>query len=223
MINIITIEREYGCGGGEIARKLSERLGWKLWDELLTCEIARLSHCTQSEVELREERLDPLYYRLFKSIMRGSFEGSLNVHRLKLLDADSILRITEHVTQKAAAEGQCVIVGRGSQHFLRHRDDTLRTFLYAPREVKIDRLIAEGLNEKDAEESVDTVDSERAAFIEKYFHIEWPNRPVYHAMLNTVIGVEGVIDSIVGLKKTLEQRTRGEPSSPSQGGCNESC
>ena len=104
MITIITIEREYGCGGAEIARKTAERLGWKLWDELLTGEIARLSNCRQSEVKSREERVDPLYYRLFKSILRGSFEGSLNAHRLKLLDADSIQRITEHVVQKAAAE-----------------------------------------------------------------------------------------------------------------------
>ena len=88
MITIITIEREYGCGGAEIARKTAERLGWKLWDELLTGEIARLSNCRQSEVKSREERVDPLYYRLFKSILRGSFEGSLNAHRLKLLDAD---------------------------------------------------------------------------------------------------------------------------------------
>lgn len=100
MVEIITIEREYGCGGGEIARKLADRLGWKLWDELLTCEIARLSHCKQSEVEAREERVDPLYCRLFKSILRGSFEGSLNVHRLKLLDADSILRITQQVVRR---------------------------------------------------------------------------------------------------------------------------
>ncbi|HEX8800118.1 MAG TPA: cytidylate kinase-like family protein, partial [Terriglobales bacterium] len=133
MINIVTIEREYGCGGGEIACKTADRLGWKLWDQLLTSEIARLSNCKQSEVESREERLDPLYYRLFKSILRGSFEGSLNVHRLKLLDADSILRITQQVVQKAASEGNCVIVGRGSQHFLRHRNDTLRIFLYGPR------------------------------------------------------------------------------------------
>ncbi len=48
MIKIIAIEREYGCGGGDIARKLAEHLGWKLWDELLTCEIARMSNCKQS-------------------------------------------------------------------------------------------------------------------------------------------------------------------------------
>jgi cytidylate kinase len=204
VINIIAIEREYGCGGAEIARKTAERLGWKLWDELLTCEIARLSNCKQSEVSSREERVDPLYYRLFKSILRGSFEGSLNVHRLKLLDADSILRITQQVIQQAATEGNCVIVGRGAQHFLRHRNDTLRIFLYAPREAKIHRLIAEGVSETDAEQGVDVVDSERAAFVEKYFRMQWPNRSVYHAMLNTAIGVEKIIDEILSLKKAVD-------------------
>jgi cytidylate kinase len=208
MFKIITIEREYGCGGGVIAKKVADRLGWKLWDQLLTCEIARLSQCEQSEVELREERVDPLYYRLFKSILRGSFEGSLNLHRLKLLDADSILRITEQVTHTAASSGNCVIVGRGAQHFLRHRDDTLRIFLYAPREAKVRRLRAEGTNEADVENLVDTVDKERAAFIEKYFHMQWPNRSIYHAMLNTASGDETVIRVILGLKNTLEPGTK---------------
>ena len=81
MMRVVTVEREYGCGGGDIARKLAERLGWALWDQALTTEIARLSDCHRSEVEAREERVDPVYYRLLKSILRGSFEGSLNVHR----------------------------------------------------------------------------------------------------------------------------------------------
>jgi Cytidylate kinase-like family len=205
MIKIIVIEREYGCGGGEIAQKIADRLGWKLWDQLLTCEIARLSNCDQSQVEIREERVDPLYYRLFKSILRGSFEGSLNVHRLKLLDADSIFRITERVVQEAASAGNCVIVGRGSQHFLRNRGDTLRVFLFAPREEKVRRLRAGSMSDREAEELVDTVDRERAAFIEKYFHMEWPNRSLYHAMLNTATGNETVIQAILNLKKALER------------------
>lgn len=67
MIRVITIEREYGCGAAEIARGPSDRIGWKLWDQLLAQEIARLAHCQQSEVRQREERVDPLYYRLLKS------------------------------------------------------------------------------------------------------------------------------------------------------------
>jgi cytidylate kinase len=203
VINIITIEREYGCGGGEIARKLADRLGWELWDQLLTDEIARLANCEHREVERREERVDPLYYRLFKSVLRGSFEGSLNVHRLKLLDADAVFRITERVVQKAAAGGNCVIVGRGSQHFLEDRNDTLRIFLYAPKEQKKRRLMAETVSDADAEELVNTVDRERAAFIEKYFHMKWPNPPLYHAMLNTTLGDQIVIQTILDLKKVM--------------------
>ena len=43
MFRVITIEREYGCGAAEIARRLSDRLGWKLFDQSLTQEIARLA------------------------------------------------------------------------------------------------------------------------------------------------------------------------------------
>jgi cytidylate kinase len=206
VIRVLTIEREYGCGGGDIARKIADRLGWTLWDQLLTSEIARLSNCDRSEVESREERVDPLYYRLFKSILRGSFEGSLNVHRLTLLDADSIVRLTQRVVQTAAAAGNCVIVGRGSQHFLSDRADTVRVFLYAPRSEKIRRLAASGVSQADVEELVDTVDNERAAFVEKYFHIQWPNRPLYHAMFNTALGDDIVIHEILGLKASLERQ-----------------
>jgi len=208
MIKIITIEREYGCGGGHIAQKTADRLGWTLWDDLLTNEIAKLIDCQRADVKCREERVDPFYYRLFKSVMRGSFEGSANVHRLKLLDADSIFRLTDRVVRKAAAEGNCVIVGRGAQHFLSDRADTLHIFLFAPKEDKVRRLISEGVNESEAEEAVDTVDHERAAFIDKYFHMEWPNRLLYHALLNTSAGDETVIQTILSLKKVLDQQTK---------------
>ncbi len=54
MIKIVTIEREYGCGGGEIAQLLAKKLGWKLWDQLLTEEIARRADCPKAIVEGRE-------------------------------------------------------------------------------------------------------------------------------------------------------------------------
>ena len=193
---IIAIEREYGSGAAGIAQKLATRLNWTLWDQLLTQEIARLAHSEQSAVERREERRDPLYYRLFKSIALGSYEGSPSVP-VETLDADSIVRISESVVEQAAAAGNCVIVGRGSQHFLRSRSDTLRFFLYASREEKLRRLIAEGKTGADAEVLVDTLDRERAAFIKMYFHTKWPNRSVYHAMLNTGAGDETVIQAIL--------------------------
>ncbi|MGA7686472.1 MAG: cytidylate kinase-like family protein [Terriglobales bacterium] len=203
-IKIVTIEREYGCGGGEIAQLLARQLGWKLWDQLLTEEIARLAECPKTVVEVHEERTDPLYYRLFKSFLRGSYEGSINAHKLKLVDSESILRITERVVQHAAKTGNSVIVGRGSQHFLRSRDDTLRVFLYAPREDKVRRLLARGKSPSEAEERVDTVDRERSDFIQKYFGVEWPDRAIYHAMINTAIGDAAVVHMIQDFMRTFD-------------------
>jgi cytidylate kinase len=207
MIKIVTVEREYGCGGGEIAQRLAGQLGWKLWDHLLTEEIARLANCSKAVVEQREERTDPLYYRLFKSFLRGSYEGSINAHKLNLVDSENIMKMTERVVQHAASKGNCVIVGRGSQLFLSSRADTFRVFLYAPTEDKVRRLLSRGKSEREAQELVDTVDRERAGFIEKYFHVEWPDRPVYHVMINTASGDETVVQSILSFMKAFDSKT----------------
>lgn len=206
MIKLITVEREYGCGGGEIAHRLAERLGWKLWDHLLTEEIARLAECPKAIVEGREERNDPLYYRLFKSFLRGSYEGSINAHKLKLVDSECILKFTKQVVCQAASKGNCVIVGRGSQHFLANREDALRVFLYAPTDDKVRRVMARGKSEQEAEQLVETVDRERADFIQKYFHVEWPARSLYHLMLNTSAGEEAVVQTIVSYMQTLNAK-----------------
>jgi cytidylate kinase len=207
MIRIVTIEREYGSGGGEIAQQLAAELGWKLWDQSLTEEIAKLAECPKAVVEVREERTDPLYYRLFKSFLRGSYEGSLNAYKLKVVDSESIAKITQRVVENVAKTGNSVIVGRGSQHFLRNNPDTLRVFLYAPREAKVRRLLARGKSENEAEQLVDSVDRERADFIDKYFRVEWPNRAVYHTMINTAIGDQVVVHVILDVMETLSSST----------------
>jgi len=206
MINIVTVEREYGSGGGEVAALLAKRLGWRLWDQELTEEIARLANCPKSVVEVREEKTDPLYYRLFKSFMRGSYEGSLNAPKLKMVDSESILKMTERVVRQVAAVGHCVIVGRGSQHFLERQPGTLRVFLYACRHDKVRRLIARGKTEAEARELVDTVDQERSDFIQKYFNVEWPARSLYHLMINTSVGEDVAVETILDFMKTVESQ-----------------
>ena len=204
-IRAITIEREFGCGGSEIAAKLAQLLGWRLWDHELTQEIARLTNSSPQAVEQREWKNDPAVYRVFKSFLRGAFEGGLPpTDRLQLLDARGIAVVSERAVNDVISRGPCVIVGRGSQHFLRNRPDVLRVFLYASRELKVRRLIGRGKSEKEAQQLVDSVDSERSAFIDKYFHVEWPSREVYHTMINTGIGDELVVDMVLEFMHTLE-------------------
>jgi cytidylate kinase len=73
----------------------------------------------------------------------------------------------------------------------------LRIFLYAPRQNKVRRLVTRGKAEKEAEELIDTVDGERADFIKKYFKVEWPDRAIYHAMINTRCGDEATMRMIL--------------------------
>src|SRR3974390_1729152 len=214
MIKIVTVEREYGCGGGENAQRLARGLGWKLWDHQLTEEIARLGNCSKAAVEQREERTDPLYYRLFKSFLRGSYEGSINAHKLNVVDSENILKMTERVVMHAASKGDSVIVGRGSQLYLKDRPDTLRVFLYAPRADKVRRLLSRGKNEKEAQDLVDTVDRDRADYIEKYFHDQWPDRAVYHLMINTAAGDEMTVQTIVSFLKACDlKHSHSKPNS----------
>lgn len=197
MIRLVTIDREYGSGGSEIAQKLAQTLGWKLWDQALTDEIARLMDCPSRTVEEHEERCDSLQYRLFKSFMRGSFEGSLNAPRLKMVDADCIRQVAQRVVLAAAREGNAVIVGRGSAHYLHDRTDALHVFVYAPFEEKVRRLRARGKSESEAMELAETVDRDRAEYIKKYFDVEWPARHYFDLMVNTNLGDEAAVEAIV--------------------------
>ena len=189
MIQAITIEREFGCGGSEIAARLAELLGWKLWDHELTHEIARLTNSTPQAVEKREWKDDPAVYRVFKSFLRGAYEGGLPpTDRLELLDARRIASVSEQAVKHALSGGPCVIVGRGSQYFLRDRKDVFRAFLYASRTSKIHRLITAGTPQGKAITEVDTIDRDRAAFVKRYLKLNWPEYHLYDAMFNTERG-----------------------------------
>jgi cytidylate kinase len=196
-IRVITLEREYGSGGGEIAAKLAGRLGWKLWDHLLTEEIARRLDCDCRAVEQREERKDPAYYRLFKAFMRGSNEGVQNVQRMKMVDAECIRDVVMKILPGIADAGNCVIVGRGSAYYLGNRSDAFHVFVYAPFQERVRRLQARGKSEKEATELAETVDRDRAKFIETYFNVEWPARHRFHLMVNSGIGEDGAVEVIL--------------------------
>lgn len=197
MIRVITVEREYGSGAAEIASALAERLGWKLWDQLLTNEIARLMDCDCRAVGEHEEKRDPLYYRLLKGFLRGSFEGSVHAPHAKIVDTECIREVAERLVKRAAEEGNCVIVGRGSAYYLQNRGDAFHVFVYAPVAEKVRRLQAGGKTEQEAARLIETVDQDRAAFIMRYFGVEWPDRSRFHLMVNSTIGNEVVVETIL--------------------------
>lgn len=207
MINIITVEREYGSGAAEIAKALAGRLGWALWDHEITCEIARRLKCDVQSVERREEKPDPAFYGLMKAFMRGSYEDHYSGGGgIELLDAEHLAELFEKVVKDVVSRGPCVIVGRGAPWFLRERKDTMSTFLYAPYQERLRRTLASGKTRAEADDLLERVDRERATFIKKYYGMVWPQRDLYHLMINTLSGDEIVIDIILREKELLDRR-----------------
>jgi cytidylate kinase len=184
MFRLVTIEREYGCGGGAIAAQLAQHLNWTLWDNRLTKEIARMANVDPSAVMRCDERIDSRLYRMAKTFWRGSYEASAQLTN-RAFDTDCMMSMMEQITARIAKEGNSVVVGRGAPFFLREQPDT----------------------KSQAEELVDSVDRERIAFVKHYFDADWPTRSLYHVMINTAIGNESVIQTIL---HTMH-RIQGQP------------
>ncbi len=214
MFRIITVEREYGAGGSLVAAELAKRKGWELLDKQLTCEIAKLADVDTKTVARHEEKCDPLVHRLAKVFWRGSYERALPIADDRIFDTDTMVSLAQRVIEKKAHEGNCVIVGRGGPYFLRDRKDTFRVFVYGSRERKVHRLLRLKMDEREAEEMVDTIDHERAAFVRKYFNAEWPCRRLYHMMLSSDAGVHLVVDTILATMNALEAHHHAASAPP---------
>ena len=65
--------------------------------------------------------------------------------------------------------------------------------------------MAGGKSSKEAEELVDSIDRERMAYVKHYFDAEWPNRTLYHLMINTAIGNQNVLDCMLRTMRLLNE------------------
>ena len=129
--------------------------------------------------------------------MRGSFEGSLNAPRLKMVDTECVREMVQKLLPEIADQGNCVIVGRGSAYHLGNRQDAFHVFVYVHFQERVRRLRLIGKSEKEAIELAETVDRDRAEFIKKYFDIEWPGRHRFHLMVNSAMGDEVAAEIIL--------------------------
>jgi cytidylate kinase len=205
MFKVITLEREYGAGGGVIARRLAERLGWRLYDQQLTAEIARRAEVHPEAVRRCDEHCDPLFYRLAKVFWRGSYERTMPWPHDRAFDTDTLVRLSHAVIEDVAKEGNCVIVGRGAPYILRGREDVFSVFLFAPLEEKVARIAQQqSLSEQKAQELVESIDAERVTFIKHYFNMQWPTRSLYDLMVNTAAGTEVAAEVVLSAMRARD-------------------
>jgi cytidylate kinase len=196
MIQVITVEREYGSQGAEYAHRLASHLGWRLIDSCLIEDVARKAGVAPTLVKRCDERVDPWFYRFGKAFWLGSLE--------RLPDDPDVFdsaRMTEFVrgyVQEQATLGSCVVVGRGAACTLAKSAGAFHVFVYAALARRI-KFIQSQFPEhaKDVESEILATDRRRAEYIRRFHQREWDDRRLYHLMMNSCMGMDAMVEATV--------------------------
>jgi CMP/dCMP kinase len=205
---LITISRQYGAGGSEVARRVAAELGWRVVDNELVESVAARAGVPPAQVAEREERVPSFVERLARTLAASTpelFPATDSSGTLPKLQEADLVRITESVVSEAAARGRLVLVGRAAPAVLAQERDSLHVKLVAPRPYRIraaaDRL---AVDVQQAAAIVDESDSTRARYHREYYRRDWNDPLLYHMVLNSeALGLDGATALIVARARTL--------------------
>lgn len=181
---VITISREEGSNGDEIAHAVAQRLGIPLVAREVIEEAARRAGLPQEVLDAKEKEASR-ETSFTSSDMTGLLRRSQTGRRQQMADSLYYRYLSEVVREISASP--CVIVGRGAQFILKDRDDVLDVHIYAPEEVRIVRVMQDkGVSRDVAAGTVRRSDQERSAYVKKYFNnANWRNPDYYNLMIDT--------------------------------------
>jgi hypothetical protein len=182
---ILTVAREYGSGGAEIAGIIANQLGWRLMDQALLSEISERAQAPIGEVVAKDERVDPWLYRIMRPIWGKGADGFSAIAPVNLFDADAAAVLAKLVIQEAHCVGRCVIVGRGAQGVLRGKRDVFNVFVYAAwseRARRIQGRVASGTN---VDELIHSMDASRLEYVRHYHGLNRLDPHLYNLMIDS--------------------------------------
>jgi len=180
---VITVSRQLGSLGTEIAREAANRLNYAFVEKERIGKMLVGYGFPESEVEKFDEKRAPLW-------------DYLSINRTKFL------HLIRAVIFGFASKDNAVIVGRGGQVLLKDLPGTLHVRIIAPFEVRLRRLIkSEGVEEKHAAEILRRSDSDSFGYIQSFFHVDWNDPTLYDLLINSAkvsleTSVEMIIDSV---------------------------
>jgi CMP/dCMP kinase len=187
-MSVITISRQFGSGGSDIAQLVAGRLGWTLIDNEFVDRVAERAGCSTAEVQQQEERVPTLIERLARALTVSAPEmfAAAADPQVALPPEDRIARITETVIGEAVQDGHVVMVGRGAQAYLAERGGTLHVYVVAPREQRVAAIRQRlGLSPEDAARRLDEVDGGRQRYVRLHYAREWDDAANYDLVVNT--------------------------------------
>jgi cytidylate kinase len=201
---LITISRQYGSGGSEVAERVATTLDWRLYDNAVVDEVARRLGMSTEEVSAREERVPSFTERMASAMALGVPEVMPTVADLTTLDSEErIVAMTKRVLEDAVRAGPAVLVGRGAQSMLAARADALHVFCYAPANVLVNNVVAKlGVSPQEAQRIVADNNHQREQYVKRHWRRDWRDFANYHLCVNTAwLGLNGAAELVVELAR----------------------
>jgi len=198
---IITIGRQHGSGGHDIARALAERLNISCYDKEIVDEAAAKSNFSKEVVSSFDEKRvatlithEPHYL--------GMHEGFRLNMQVAAAQFDAIRSIAE--------KGDAIFVGRCADYVLRGREDLLRVFIMADMPDRIGTIMKRySIGEDQAKKLIRTVDKDRSSFYRYYTDQIWGEASNYDLCINSgTLGIEGAVGIILSSIRAKELAER---------------
>src|SRR5438132_4859745 len=198
-MSAVTISREYGSGGGEIAARLARRLGWQLIDHEIVERVAREMGTSTQEAEAQDEQTEGVRARALTSA--AYLDPALMVSappEAFLSDRDVYRDTVNRVVRAAATRGHVVIVGRGSQVILAQRRDVLHVRIIAPFEKRVAYVMQrEGLDQHAAQSRIKMKDLDRTRHLEVEYDRKPQDAQLYDIVLNiSLLDLDSAVEVI---------------------------
>lgn len=179
---IIAISRESGCGGHEIGLRVSKRLNIPFYDKVSLKKLAETDGINTNLPELEEE-ISEKFIGLTQSRLKDRDELALFINKL-------------------IKSGDCVIVGRCSDHIANtYRDDVVSFFIHADEGIKIARMMERrNISANEAKKRMKKIDANRKLYFERYTDKTWRDAGSYNFSLDSgYLGLNGSVDAIIEL------------------------
>ena len=203
---LITVSREYGAGGAEVARRVADALGWSVVDNEVVERVAVRAGRSTEEVARRDERAPGFVERLARALATSTPElFSPPPPEVEELEESRLVRITESVVAEVAAKGRVVLVGRAAPAVLGRYPDALHIRIVAPKEFRlIEAARRLGGDPRLTEKTLEETDRSRARYHREYYQRDWSDPVHFHMVLNTaLLGMDGAAAVIVSEARRL--------------------
>jgi len=200
---VVSIGRQFGCGGRVVGQRLAEELGYDYYDkQLLVLAAKEIGFEPEVFEEIDEQPKSRNFFQSF-----GEFMSGLNPADNYMSD-DRLFKVQSDVIRQLAVTRNCVIVGRCSDYILRDYPNCISVFLHAPIQDRIKRVCARmPIEQSKAEAFIERNDRRRSSYYNYYSNKEWGVASTYDMSLDVSrLGVEETVAAIIDFVNRMKKR-----------------